>query len=233
MIGIIGAVTTETDMIKSMTVAEEESIYAGIRFTSGNIYGRNVVIATCGVGKVNAAVCTQLMITHFSPDGIINVGSGGALTPSLRISDVVIADRLVQHDFDTTAFGDPAGFISGIDMTFFPTDAALSRALEAAAGRSGVNTQTGTVASGDIFVSDIGGKIAINEKFGAAVCEMEGAAVAQVCCINKVPFTVMRAVSDELNDSGELDYEKFCVEAAVRTQQILASFFRSCADTEL
>ena len=175
---------------------------------------REIVLAVCGIGKVFAAVCAEAMILRYAPACILNSGVAGTLTTKLSIGDIAIADRLVQHDMDTTPLGDPPGMISGLDTVYFEADPRIRRILVAAADETGAKSCRGTIASGDQFLSDPEKKAWIRHAFGAMACEMEGAAVAQAAYINKVPFGVLRAISDSADGKAQMEYPKFAAMAA-------------------
>ena len=204
----------EADGIKAKIEDAKHETVSGIEFVSGRLGEKNVVVAQCGVGKVFAALCTEAMILRYSPDCIINTGVAGALDPGLSILDVVVADSVVQHDMDTSALGDPAGMISGINIVNIPADSRVCNALCEGVRAAGANVLCGTVASGDQFVSDSETKAKIHTVFGAASCEMEGAAVGHVCYVNGVPFGVIRAMSDGGDDAANMDFPTFAAKAA-------------------
>ena len=159
MIGIIGAMTLEVEnLVNELTDKREETV-AGIHFYLGNLCGKDVVLAVCGVGKCFAAMCAQTMIVKYSPSLVINIGVAGALSSDLKVGDMAIATAAVQHDMDTSAIGDPIGLISGINMVYLPCDEALGNTILACGEKLGYNTKKGIVASGDQFVADMGKKI--------------------------------------------------------------------------
>lgn len=227
MIGIIGAMHIEVETVKSLMENKVSETVSGMEFVSGTLYGREVVVAVCGIGKVAAAMCAQTMILKYSPECVINTGVGGSLDPELHICDVVIAESLVQHDMDTSPLGDPVGLISGINIVNIPCDGRVTAALlKAAEALDGVRTATGVIASGDQFIASAEAKKRIVDRFGARVCEMEGAAIAQVCYINSVPFAIVRAVSDRADGSSHMAYEEFLPNAAATAARLIEAFVR-------
>ncbi len=221
MIGIIGAMESETTaIIREMEQVEAQTI-SGIRFVRGRWCGKDVVVATCGVGKVFAALCTEAMILTYRPDCIINTGVAGALDPALEIMDVVIAEQVVQHDMDTSPLGDPVGMISGINQVELPADKKLIKAFAKAAEAVGAKAVRGIVASGDQFIAEQQKKNLIRTRFNAACCEMEGAAIGHVCHVNKVPFAVLRAISDGASEEAVMDFPVFVKKAAKQSINIL------------
>lgn len=221
MIGIIGAMKIEVDSLKrEMTEATIDNI-SGIEFVSGKLYGKDAVVAQCGIGKVFAALCAQTMILRYKVDALINTGVGGTLSDELGIGDVAVSTACVQHDMDTSPLGDPVGLISGINVIELPADKALCDKVCSAASELGINHRRGIIASGDCFVSGAEKKDFIKNTFGAIACEMEGAAIAQVCFVNKVPFAVVRAISDSADGSAEMDYGEFSKLAAENSAKVI------------
>ena len=219
--GIIAAMQAEAaPLLEEMQDRTQETV-SGVTFTRGTLCGKTVVLAVCGIGKVFAALCAQTMILRYAPRGVIHTGVAGSLDAALSIGDLVIADRVVQHDMDTSALGDPVGLIPGIDKVFLPAAPALMERLQAAAADNGVPYLVGTVASGDRFVGDEQKKRYIRDTFGAAACEMEGAAVGQVCYVNGVPFAVVRAISDDASGQAQMDYPAFVKMAAARSAALI------------
>lgn len=224
-VGIIGAMKIEVDALKAAMTDTEIKTVSGIEFVSGRLQGRRVVVAQCGIGKVFAAVCAQTMILVYRPRVIINTGVAGTLTDRLSIGQVALADRLVQHDMDTTALGDPAGLVSGINVVYFPTDPEVTACLSACVAREGVKAVTGTVASGDQFISSGAVKARITETFENCVaCEMEGAAIAHVCYVNQTSCAILRAISDGGDEEASDDYPTFCKKAADTAIRVLLRF---------
>ena len=220
--GIIGAMVVETDAIKGMLTERSVETYGGIEFVRGMLGKSEVVVATCGIGKVFAAICAQTMILKYSPDRIINTGVAGSLSPSVGLLDVAISTSVVQHDMDTSPLGDPVGLISGINVVNLPAAASLIDEIEVAAERVGIRSVRGVIASGDQFIADGAKKDYIRDTFSAIACEMEGAAIGQVCYAAGVDFVVIRAISDNADDSaGALDYPTLCVKAAEQSQKLL------------
>ena len=224
VIGIIGAMEIEVSGLISEMKDAKSTVYGGISFTEGTLCGKNVVISKCGIGKVFASMCAQTMILKYSPDIIINSGVAGALSDELCIMDAVVATSVVQHDMDTSPLGDPKGLISGINIVYVESDKAVSERLSEAAKSLGVNTVRGVIASGDQFIADKIKKQDISTCFNASACEMEGAAIGQVCYVNKVPFAVMRTISDGKGEA--LDYQTFSVAAAKKSMEIIKQFLK-------
>lgn len=226
MIGIIAAMNVEMDSLRAHMDNPVSETISGINFVRGFIEGREVVTAVCGIGKVFAALCAQTMILRYAPEAVINTGVAGTLTGELTIGNIAVSSCVVQHDMDTSAIGDPVGLISGINMIEIPADKALADRLRAAADALGIATLSGCIASGDQFVASPGRKTFIADTFSAIACEMEGAAVGQVCYVNRVPFCVLRAISDSADGSSHMDYPVFVKMAAEQSVRLLLSFLR-------
>ena len=227
-IGIIVAMQEELEKIlKIMEEKEEKEIY-GITFIIGKIEDTKVVVVKSGVGKVNAARTTQILIDKLKVKSVINVGSAGALNPLLDIGDIVIAEKLVQHDFDITAFDHEKGYITGVGDYIY-SDNELVKKFKDIGNKIKNKTYkitTGVIASGDIFCTDISMKNKIYSKFNAECVEMEGAAIAQVCYLDKVPFVVLRSISDSPNGNNAMVFEEFVKLASKRCADILKEFFK-------
>lgn len=219
-IGIIGAMEPEVEALIAALSEKECEEVSGIKFYTGSLSGKRVAIAKCGIGKVFAAICAQTMILKYSPSLLVNTGVGGALAQGLKTGDIVIADKLCQHDMDTSAIGDPKGLVSGINMIYFEADERAKGILLDAAKLNGLNASLGTVASGDKFIASKEEKERIVSEFAASACEMEGCAVAQVAFVNKIPFAVIRAISDSADGEATMDYPTFLPIAAKRSQTL-------------
>ena len=230
--GVIAAMKIEAEHIAAAMEDARTETVGGIEFTVGKIRGEGksgeaeVILAVCGIGKVNAAMCAQTMIVTYHPDKIVNTGVAGALSPELGVGDVVIASDLVEHDFDTTGFGDPPGLIPGLGtVKMHCSDSLRTDELETAAEEvlrgTGAKILQGIIATGDQFIADGERKKKIVETFGAVSCEMEGGAVAQVCSLNKVPFAVIRTMSDSADGGALDDYPAFAKRSAEISAKIV------------
>ena len=200
--GVIGAMESEVARLRGLLNDVTTGEIAGLTFYDGTLGAHRVVLVQSGIGKVNAARCTQILIDRFAPDCIVNTGIAGGVGKGLAVADVVIGTDLVQHDFDISVFGHARGYLAtGVDHlnpTVFRSDPELAEAFRAAAeaviGPSRV--KVGRIASGDQFISELAVKRDIADTFGAAAAEMEGCAIAQVAEYAGVPFVVVRAISD-------------------------------------
>lgn len=230
MLGFICALDVEVEGIKKMMTNIEEQTVAKITFTKGMIDGAAVVCCECGVGKVNAAMSTQLMIDLYHPDAIVNSGIAGSLSRDIRIGDIVISDDCVQHDMDGTEMGDPPGEIWFNDerRIDIPADKTVADRLEkACATLRDTAVFRGRIASGDTFVAAHERRQRIAEMFSALACEMEGAAVGQVCYRNGMPYAVLRCISDDFNENEFIDFMKFRTIAAEKTIRVIGEFIRN------
>ena len=219
-IGIIGAMDIEVSTLSSMLEDKKTESFCGVKFDTGIIFDKKIAIAKCGIGKVFAAIAATAMILKYSPRLIVNTGVGGALSKGLNPTDIVIAERLVQHDMDTSPLGDPKGLVSGINKIYFDADKRANEILISAAKRLGLNASIGTVASGDRFIAEKADKCRIVDDFSADVCEMEGAAIAQVAYVNDTAFAVARAISDSADESSGMDYMTFLPIAAENSAKL-------------
>lgn len=223
-IGIIGAMDDEVEGLIARLDGHAEETVCGVKFHTGTIFSKPVVIARCGVGKVFAAVCTTAMIMKYSPRLVVNTGVAGALSESLACADTVVARRLVQYDMDTSAVGDPIGLVSGINRVFFEADARAADILESSARALGIPVKRGDIATGDKFVSDAVTKAHILAHFPSSLCcEMEGAALAHAAYVGGTPFAVVRAISDGANGDSPLDFPSFLKIAAKNSTALTLS----------
>ena len=202
---------------------------AGLQFYSGTIYGKDVALLECGRGKVNAAVGTQIMIDLFHPDVIINSGVAGSLVKNLLIGDIVISSDCVEHDINCTALEEPKGQIwfTGEKRIDIPADKAVCDKLAACCDSLGATVTVGRIASGDLFVVYRRQRELIAMEFNALCCEMEGGAVGHVCYMNKVPFAILRSISDDFKFNKPENYEEFSQLAADRTVRALKRFIQT------
>lgn len=230
-IGIIGAMASEVEILTAKLQQADTAEIAGVVFHQGLLEGKRVVIAQCGIGKVCAAICAQAMIDRYKVAALINTGVAGGLHPSLAVGDIVISTDAVQHDFDMTAFGYVKGYMGGGDgktPTRYIADPGLIANFKAAADE--VLDQNkyidGTIASGDVFVDDSTLKKFLIQQFGAAAAEMEGASIAQVAAANRVPFVVIRSISDLAEHEATISFEEFEKKAAEISSRIVLGMLR-------
>ena len=223
-IGIIVATDEELIETKNIMDSFEEKNVFELTFIKGKISNKKVIAVKCGIGKVNAARTTQILIDKFDVDKIINIGAAGGVNPNLKIQDIVIGERLVQYDFDVSSSGDyEKGEITGVGK-YFKSDYELINLCRSVLEKrieKDVNVIIGTIATADIFCSDPEDARKAREEFEADCVEMEGASVAQVCYLDKVPFLVIRGISDTPDGENEMEYYTYCHIAAKRAADLL------------
>ena len=221
-IGIIAAMAEELEILLEDLTLEEKKEKANMTFHKGSLYGKTVVAVVCGIGKVNSAICTQILASEYNVDRVINVGVAGGIGKDIYPGDIVVAENLVQHDMDTTAFGDKMGQIPRLDTFDFKCDEQMvAIAKKACEEIPELNSFTGRIVSGDQFIANIEKIQWLDKEFGAISCEMEGASIAQVCYLNSIPFVVIRSISDNANNGAHMDYQKFIPVAVKNSTRIL------------
>lgn len=215
-VGIIGAMDLEVSALKEMMTDFAVKTKAGMEFTTGQIGNKEVVVVRCGVGKVNAGICTQVLVDEFAVTQIINIGVAGALSPKLSVGDVVISADALQHDMDASLLGFAKGEIPYMERATFDADHDMRRLAMTAAGEVLPNLYVteGRVVSGDQFIATDEKKNELRQTFQGDCTEMEGAAIAQVCHINQIPFLIIRAISDQADGNGKVSFEEFAPQAA-------------------
>ena len=226
-IGIIGAMDVEVNGLVALLNNKKSETVSGITFYSGELLGKNVVIAKCGIGKVFAATCAEAMIIKYAPRLIVNTGVGGALAKDLSTGDIVIANKLCQYDMDTSPIGDPIGLVSGINKIWFECDKRAIDILTLVASTLSLRAKVGAIATGDRFVATKELKNEIVKNFGADACEMEGCAIAHVAFINNTPFVVVRAISDSADGEASMDYPAFLEIAAKNSTSLTLALVRN------
>lgn len=216
--GVIGAMEEELRELKAAACITGTETIAGMEFCTGKIGSADVVLVKSGMGKVNAGICAQILITHFHVGRIINTGVAGSLDAGIDIGDLVISQDAVQHDFDVSPIGFRKGEIPYTGLVAFPADEAMRRAAVLAVRETSPEAGVfeGRVCSGDQFIASREQKERIVQEFGGLCCEMEGAAIAQVCVISGTPFVIIRAISDKADDSEEVSFAEFAATAASR-----------------
>ena len=227
MLGIIGAMDVEVDALKSQIKDSTQTEIAGITFVCGYIENVMVTVAQCSPGKVNAALCTQIMIDRFKVEKIINLGVGCSLSENVVIKNVVVATDVCEYDIDITALGEPRGYINGLNVIKVETDKALSDELCQCAILCGEKIHRGTVASGDTFIASVDLKNMLANEFDAICGEMEGGAIGHVCKANGIPFAVLRSISDGGDNDASMDYPTFKTVAAKISTGIILQYIKS------
>jgi len=209
--GIIGAMETEVCRLKELLTDITISNIAGMEFYEGILVGRPVVVVRSGVGKVNAAVCTQILIDRFEVNRILNTGAAGSLDNRIDIGDIVLSTEVIHHDVDATMFGYPYGQLPQMQEFAFPADDHLRALASEACGRVNMDLHiyNGKVLSGDQFIHTDEKKFWLVDHFNGLCCEMEGAAIGHTAYINHIPFLVIRVISDKADHSISVDYQEF------------------------
>ena len=223
MLGIIGAMEEEVAKIRESLEGVTTKQIAGMNFCQGSLEGKPVVVVRSGIGKVNAAVCTQILVDCYQVSGVINTGIAGSLDARIDIGDMVISTDAVHHDMDATIFGDPAGQVPRMDTLAFPADGMLVEKAKAANEKANpeIRTFTGRVASGDQFISSAEAKERIVSMFHPLCTEMEGAGIAQAAYLNKVSYVIIRAISDKADNSAVMDYPEFERQAITHSVRLM------------
>ena len=214
--GIIGAMEIEVASLKESMEITRIVKKAGMEFCEGLLNKKPVVVVRSGIGKVNAAVCTQILADDFQVDCVINTGIAGSLDAKIDIGDIVISKDVLHHDMDAVNFGYPPGQIPQMDVFSFEADEKLADLAEEVCREVNpeISVFRGRIVSGDQFVAEKAVKERIASTFGGYCTEMEGAAIAQTAYLNRIPFVILRAISDKADDSASMDYPTFERKAA-------------------
>ena len=230
-LGIIGAMEQEVESLLAQMQDKASRKIAGSTFFSGTLEGLDAVVVQCGVGKVNAALCAQILSSCFGVTHLVNTGIAGSLSAALDIGDLVVSEDAMYHDFDCVHFGYPYGRVPGMDVTAFPADETLmAYAFAAAEAVNPGHTRMGRIASGDKFVAEKSVKDAIIASTQGLCTEMEGAAIAQTAYRNGLPFVILRAISDKADDSAQMDYPTFERIAAHRCAEVTCRLAKHLAE---
>lgn len=229
MIGIIGAMEEEVEILKNKMNVEEIIKKASMEFYKGTLGGKKVVIVRSGIGKVNAAICTQILSDEFHVTAVINTGIAGSLKNEINIGDMVISSDTLQHDVDATGFGYPLGEIPRMDTLSFQANEELVLKAKEVCERVNpeVRTFVGRIVSGDQFVSDKNIKEKIKKNFDGYCTEMEGAAIGQTAYLNHIPFVIIRAISDKADDSATMDYSSFEKQAIAHSVRLVENLMNN------
>ncbi len=215
-IGIIGAMELEVEQLKSEMTVSNIVTRAGMEFHEGTLNDASVVVVRCGIGKVNAALCLQILADLFEVTHVINTGVAGSLNAKLDIGDILISKDALHHDMNVTIFGYQAGEVPQMGCREFPADDRLVKLAEDTCKKVNpdINVCVGRVVSGDQFISDKAVKEGLISGFQGDCAEMEGASIAHGAYLNQIPFVIIRAISDKADDSAEMDYPTFEADAA-------------------
>ena len=220
-IGIIGAMEEEVKCLKDKLVLSEVVKKASMEFYQGTLNGKDIVVVQSGIGKVNAAICAQILVDDFQVEAIINTGIAGGLVNHVEIGDIVISKDVLHHDMDATGFGYEVGVIPRMDTSIFEADTTLAELAKQVCEKvnTDISAHIGRIVTGDQFISSKERKTWLLDTFHGFCAEMEGAAIAQVAHVNHLPFLIVRAISDKADNSACEDYPKFekkAIEHAVR-----------------
>lgn len=228
MIGIIGAMEVEVANIKKMLIDANAFVQANMTFVSGKLFGKEVVVVRSGIGKVNAAICAQILADKFNVSYIINTGIAGSLRAEINIGDIVLSKDTLQHDMDCTNFGYDLGVIPQMKESTFVGSSHLIQVAKNACKQElpELNVYEGRVVSGDQFISDKAKKEWLINTYDGYCTEMEGAAIAQAAYLNNVPFLIIRAISDKADDSASMDYPTFEAQAAQNSIKLLCEMIK-------
>lgn len=231
MLGIIGAMDEEVAKIKEQMTDIEITAKAGMEFYKGILCGAEAVVVRSGIGKVNAAACTQILADCFQVDAVINTGIAGSLRAEIDIGDIVLSTDVLHHDMDATGFGYPLGQIPRMNTLSFAADAQMRAAVRALCEQVNpdIRVHEGRVVSGDQFISDREVKNRIISWTDGYCTEMEGAAIAQTAYLNQIPFLIVRAISDKADDSATVDYPTFEAKAIEHTVKLITAVAKNYA----
>ncbi|MBO5373166.1 MAG: 5'-methylthioadenosine/adenosylhomocysteine nucleosidase [Lachnospiraceae bacterium] len=211
MLGIIGAMDQEVAKLKEVMTDVKVHEIASLQFYEGKLNGADAVVVKAGIGKVNAACCTQNLIDHFDVKWVVNTGIAGSLQAKIDIGDVVLATDAVEHDMEVAVFGYEPGHVPGMEVLAFPMDEKLRKIAKESCEKVNpdIHVHEGRVVTGDQFISSKEKKQWLTDTFAGYCAEMEGAAIAHAAYLNKVPCLIVRAISDKADDSAEMDYPTF------------------------
>ncbi len=221
-IGIIGAMEQEVTLLRDQIKGLQVHHKAGFEFYSGSLVGHEVVLLRSGIGKVNAAIGTTLLLDDFSPEAVINTGSAGGFDPELKVGDLVIGEKVCHHDVDVTPFGYEPGQVPGLPTCFLADPKLVQVAQEATEMLGNLDHKTGLIASGDRFMHEPDDVARVRARFPAMLAvEMEAAAIAQACHLFETPFVIIRALSDIAGQENAVTFEQFLETAAQNAAQLI------------
>lgn len=221
-ISIIGAMEEEVQLLRSkMTNTTQETI-ANVEYTFGQMNGADVILSRSGIGKVNAAISTSVLLDRFKPDVVINTGSAGGFNPELNVGDVVISTEVTHHDVDATIFGYKHGQVPQMPATYVADEKLINVAVEKAKEIEGIQIVKGLIATGDQFMDDPIRVENVRKHFeNVQASEMEAAAVAQVCYQFDVPFVIIRSLSDIAGKESNISFDQYLEKAAVNSANLV------------
>lgn len=230
-LGIIGAMEEEITLLKDKMEIKKVETKAGMEFFQGSILGKEVVVVRSGIGKVNAGICTQILVDDFQVEGVINTGIAGSLRNEINIGDIVLSSDALQHDVDAAGFGYELGVIPRMEQSVFLGDQTLLSLAKEVNEKVNpeISTFVGRVVSGDQFISDKEKKQFLIKQFDGYCTEMEGGAIAQTACLNHIPFLIIRAISDKADDSAHMDYGEFEAKAIEHSVKLMLGILERLA----
>lgn len=221
-IGIIGAMEIEVVKLRSLLTDKSEQQKGGFVFYTGKLNGNDIVLLQSGIGKVNAAIGTAIMINNYNPDFVINTGAAGGFPGDLNVGDIVISNELIHHDMDCTVFGYKTGQVPGMPPSFVADKSLVELADKCIHKLTNLTTKKATILTGDQFMNNPESTRKIKEIFpDAEAVEMEGAAIAQTCYQFKTPFVVIRSISDIAGQENAVEYEEFVETAAINSANMV------------
>jgi len=228
MLAIIGAMEEEVSLIRKKMEEVAIVIRANMEFYKGKIFDKDVVVVRCGIGKVNAGICVQILADIYKVDGIINTGIAGSLKKEINIGDIVLSEDALQHDVDATGFGYALGQIPRMEEFSFQADKKLLQLARKCCEQVNrdIQTFTGRIVSGDQFISNKEKKEWLVTNFQGSCTEMEGAAIAQAAYLNHIPFLIVRAISDQADDSAKMSYEEFETQAILHSVKLILAVIK-------
>ena len=230
MIGIIGAMEEEVTILRDLITNPKKFKLSHVEFIQGTLFGKKVVLVKSGIGKVNAAMTTTLLLEKFDVESVINTGSAGGIKAEAEIGDVVISESVAYHDVDVTGFGYEMGQVPGMPAVLRSDEGLLSK-VERALETTGARYFKGQVVTGDAFIQRPEQMEQIKVDFPEAVAlEMEAAAIAHVCHVREVPFVVVRALSDIAGKESEISFEEFLPKAAEASSQMVCVLMKGLAE---
>lgn len=225
ILGIIGAMEEEIEIIREYLEGTEESSFAGMTFYSGKIDGLDIVLVRCGIGKVNAAICTQVLISNYNVNSVINIGVAGAVHDDLEIGDIIVSNDVIEHDFDATGFGYKLGEIPRMDTYVFEADKDMVEKIMSVGNKAtDYKAVEGRILTGDIFVACGDKKKFLWDNFQGYCTEMEGAAIGHTCYVNNVPFVIIRSMSDKANGKAHDNFAEFTLKAAKNSSDLIKGY---------
>lgn len=232
MIGIICAMDEELEEVLKLMKNFKKEIHCNFNFFIGTINNLECCAVKCGVGKVNSAICTQTLILIYKPNFILNVGVAGAIKENINISDVIIAENVIQHDVDISAFaGRKKGEISGIDLIKIPCSKWLTEKIFHSTAKSkNLSIHIGTILTGDQFINSSEKLLELKTTFNGIACEMEAGSIGHVCYYNSIDFAIIRSISDRADKKSPIDFKSFVKSSSKNSAIILDEFTKSFQD---